>query len=286
LGGLSIVLCQFGCDSPNVQSHGDSRNNPLAGSWRLIKSIEIGDEDSTGRRHSGNIIYLKHLNSTHFTWIHYDKSRDKLLGTGGGTYALEAPLYTENIKFFYPSGSSELGQSIPFNIELKNDQWRHTGYSKIIEFNGETGEPVVADSAIIDELWQRVETKSEDDSNGKLIGTWNLISYKEPFDLIWRKYPDFVGYIKVITSTHFAWTKYNREGDEIIAIGGGTYSINNGHYTETINYHYPPRPEVIEINAEFDWKLENHTWYHFGEIEDGNQIDFVREIWTRYDLEE
>ena len=109
----------------------------LQGSWTLVQTLEIGHEDSTNRRNTQDKIYIKHLTPTHFTWVEFDKVERRLVGTGGGTYTLQEGAYTENIDFFYPPGSSELGQAIPFTATIENGKWHHRGQVRIMEFDPE-----------------------------------------------------------------------------------------------------------------------------------------------------
>ena len=62
------------------------------------------------------------------------------MGMGGGTYVIQGDKYIENINFFYPPGSNELGQSIPFDYEIKGNNWYHLGYVKIYEQSMETAD--------------------------------------------------------------------------------------------------------------------------------------------------
>ncbi|MCZ6693134.1 MAG: hypothetical protein O6939_04435, partial [Bacteroidetes bacterium] len=138
---VSLLILLYNCTSETKpEAKEESMENMLEGSWRLIKTVEIGHEDSTGRQDSRTKMYQKHVTPTHFTWIEYDIENDQLNGTGGGTYTLQGNKYTEVIKFYYPPGSAEFGQAIPFQAELKDGKWYHTGYVNLMEFDPESGE--------------------------------------------------------------------------------------------------------------------------------------------------
>ena len=281
---LSVLLIGsifLTCSTPDESATAELVKEDLIGSWRLIKTIEIGHEDSTNRRDGEEKYYIKHVNNTHFIWSEYDRKSDQLLGTGGGTYTLEGNIYTEDIQFYFPSGSNELGQAIPFRAEMEDGIWHHTGYAKLFEFDPETAEVVFVDSAIIDELWERIEVAPEDDTNGKLLGTWIMLNYKEPSDSTWNEQPSFVRDLKILTPTHFTWISYNTGADEMYRLGGGTYSVSNDTYRENIQYWYPHDPGVIGISADFEWSIdEDDHW----EINAGFKGPIpVHEIWGRYD---
>ena len=65
-----------------------------------------------------------------------------------------------------------------------------------------------------------------------LVGTWELVSVKNEGDSIWTEYPNFVGYLKHITPTHFNWVYFNTEGDEVSGEGGGLYNLKGINYIE------------------------------------------------------
>ena len=290
---VSLLILLYNCTSETKpEAKEESMENMLEGSWRLIKTVEIGHEDSTGRQDSRTKMYQKHVTPTHFTWIEYDIENDQLNGTGGGTYTLQGNNYTEVIKFFYPPGSAEFGQAIPFQAELKDGKWYHTGYVNLMEFDPESGEHIVVDSSIIDEIWERNPEKPNKDL--RLVGSWALVKIKNEGDSVYTEYPDFVGYIKHITPTHFTWVQYNKDGDEVISEGGGTYTLEGDVYTETIEFIHPSGSNQVGTVLPFDCKLQDGRWHHKGnlkriKIDDGTgetvSIDstVIDEVWAPFE---
>ena len=258
----------------------------LLGTWRLIKYIDHANGGSEWISYSDDFIYEKHVTPTDFTWIKYQKSEDDLAGIGGGTYSFENNTYTEDIKFFLPTGSSELGQSIPFDVEIDDKGlWHHNGYAKQFEFDIDAGEMAAVDSVKIEEIWEKVSTDVGDNA---LMGTWNLESYRaSETDSLRSEYPAFVGYIKLITPSHFVWVKYNTEGDEVMAAASGTYTNKSGVYVENIQTCYPKGEGIVGTSPEFDAKLEPNNWKHTGQV---YQLDsagsepntlLIDEIWAK-----
>ena len=161
-----LFLCY--CSSPSsTEEQAAVSLESLEGSWRRVsvKNQQTGEWQTI----PDNVINEKYLSATHFCWVNYDVEQDSLLGTGGGTYAFDgdAATYTENISFFLPAGSQLLGQAIPFDVQYEDGEWLHTGYSKVFEFNPDTGENEVTDSAKIEEIWVRTDAPS---SQGGLVG--------------------------------------------------------------------------------------------------------------------
>lgn len=284
---LALITIQMGCTPAEKPATVELEKNALIGSWRLIKTIEIGHEDSTNRRDGEEKFYIKHVNNTHFVWVEYDRINNLLLGTGGGTYTLDGNTYTEYIQFYYPAGANELGQAIPFWAELSKDGiWHHKGYAKLMEFDPETAENVMVDSAIIDELWERIDIEPADDSNGKLVGSWDFVNFLEQSDSTYSEYPPFYGIMKILTPTHFTWVQYNTEGDEIFGIGGGSYSIAGDKYVEHIEFVHPDRLDQIGVNAVYTWRQNNPDhWNISGVIESRDSLQYLEENWAKYNTD-
>ncbi len=244
--------------------------------------------DGSGWQEYGDeIIKQKHITPTHFTWFHYNKEEDRLIGMGGGTYFInDDGKYVENIDFFYPPASSELGQSIPFDVTVENGIWYHTGYAKQMEING-NGLIIAVDSVKIEEKWSPVTTQYKND-NG-LIGAWDLDTYRYETESPYLDYPEYMGYLKLLTPTHFIWIQYNKQADEIYGSGSGMYSYNSEKYVEILEMTHPANSNAKNATITFDIELNNSRWKHFGYLptEEGkpdgpdNRID---EFWVPHKM--
>ncbi len=258
----------------------------LQGTWQLVKYIDHENGGTEWTSYTDDFVYQKHITPTHFTWLKYKKSEDDLEGIGGGTYTYENNIYTEDIAFFLPAGSSELGQAIPFDVKIGEDGlWMHNGFAKRFEFDVDTGEMALVDSVQIEEIWEKVSPES---GNPTIMGAWSLESYKTlESDSLRSEYPPFVEYIKLLTPSHFVWIKYNGEGDEVMAAASGTYSYQSDVYTENIETGYPKGSGLIGTGPEFDAEFENETWHHLGQIykldslNDEPKTSLIDEIWKK-----
>lgn len=289
---LSIVLLGS-CSSEKSSTDTNTSNsaeaeeeNPLVGSWELVSYMDSDTDDWAS--HPETVVYQKHITPTHFTWYRFDSDEDQLRGIGGGTYDYTDGVYTENIEFFMPPGSNELGQAIPFTVEMKDGKWYHTGYAKSMAIDETSGEVVMADSSKIEEIWQRVSEQPNTYEPG-VLGAWELITYREGDAPTAMEYPDFIKYMKLITPTHFVWIKYNGEGDEVFEAGGGTYNLSADKYTESIQMMYPPGSETVGSDIEFTYSLDSGKWNHMGYVnrvnvnkEDSpNENLLIDEVWMR-----
>lgn len=283
LPAIAIYILATACTG-DKGAEKETPPSSLVGTWELVSYIS----DSSGGKewidHPSYILYQKHLTPTHFTWFSYDKNNKQLLGMGGGTYTYDGKKYVESIEFFLPATSSILGQNINFTAEFEGGMWHHTGYVKNNEFDVETAEVVEVDSSRIEEKWRKVPGVAQNDST--LIGTWQLVSYRERKGAPEMSYPGFVNYMKLMTPSHFVWVQYNEEGDYISGIGSGTYEYLGQTYTENLAMMHPAGNILSDASIVFSAELSGNRWKHFAQrtTKKGQPVDsvYIDEIWTRY----
>ncbi|MFZ9046782.1 MAG: hypothetical protein ACO2ZZ_13060 [Cyclobacteriaceae bacterium] len=266
--GLAGVVC----------AQPKKNKNPLIGSWELVKYVNHAANGTDWESYGEEIVYQKHISDAHFSWVRYDKSKDQLIGMGGGSYTIDNKgRYIEDIQFFYPPGSSELGQNIPFEMYLNMGKWLHTGYAKEMGFNAE-GEVVVMDSTKIEEEWRAIP---EGENNFDLIGTWELESYREKMGGSMFEYPEFIVYTKLITATHFMWIQYDSEGDQVYALGAGEYSYDGNEYIENLEVTYPQGLNVNGMSISFTPVVNVNKWVHKQKsVHAVGDSLFIDEIWV------
>jgi hypothetical protein len=238
----------------------------LEGSWELSEYINHPAGGTEWEDYGAEIIYQKHITPTHFTWFKYNTETDNLEGAGGGTYKFDGSVYTENIHFYHPPGSSLLGQAIPFDVKFEKDIWFHTGYSKELEFDPESSELVIVDTTKIEEQWLKLSGVTD---GNNMVKTWKLTGYKSnPSDSTYAEYTDFVGYIKLLTSTHFTWIRYNGEGKEgeVIGLGSGRYESSTDSYKEFIEIMHPPGSNQVNTDITFEKSIIGNKWFHQGYV--------------------
>ena len=278
---LIFSLVCFSCSqTSSPQQESPAEPISLLGTWDLLQYIDADDEQGKWLSYADTILYQKHLTSTHFTWIKYDLKNDQMLGMGGGNYHLKDNQYVENIDFFHPPSSSELGQSIPFEVRHEGGKWYHTGYAKEMSIDFDEGTMVALDSNKIEEIWTRNSAQLTKDPS--LHGTWGLEQYRYDKDDSYFEYPDMMGYMKLITSSHFIWVKYDTEGDQIFASGSGTYSYDgSGNYKENIEMMHPPAHTLRGTSVEFQIEISDHRWdlLGYGIQQPSGDTLLIDEVW-------
>lgn len=269
---LLITLLSF---SLLVSSQVDEK---IQGSWELKSYIDHENDGKELTEHEDHIIYQKHIAGSHFTWISFNTKTSTLVGMGGGSYTIDDKgRYVENLDFFYPPGSSELGQAIPFIASFKGKNWYHTGYAKVMDI-GLEGSSEVVDSLKIEEIWKPLKGKNK---NQDLVGAWELVKYMDSPEAGYMVYPDMVGYMKIITGSHFIWIQWDKEGDQIYAAGTGTYDRNGEtDYIENIKAVYP-ETYLLNKSVEFECSLNGYMWKHYGRAMNSEGEEYaIDEYWS------
>ena len=125
-----------------------------------------------------------------------------------------------------------------------------------------------------------------------IIGSWQLESYKYNQDVSFSNVPDFVRYIKNITSSHYSWCSFESEAGNVISTGGGSYEISDENYIETTEVWYPSGTGIPGTSTQFEYQVTSNKWTISGYIhnvelspESGElqEIDstYMEEVWVR-----
>ena len=83
--------------------------------------------------------------------------------------------------------------------------------------------------------------------------------------------------LKMLTGTRFQWFAINPETKQFSGTGGGTYSFENGKYTENI-WSFSRDSSRVGAKLVFDGKLVDGKWHHSGLSSKGDKI---YEVWGR-----
>lgn len=86
---------------------------------------------------------------------------------------------------------------------------------------------------------------------------------------------------KLLTPGHFQWMAINTSTGEFFGTGGGTYTFQNGKYTEHIGFFSRDNSRV-GMSLSFDGELKDGQWHHSGKSSVG---DPIYEIWSREDFD-
>jgi hypothetical protein len=132
-------------------------------------------------------------------------------------------------------------------------------------------------------IWgaEKDEPKPETDPKvlrEKLVGSWKIVSASfdgKPSELHRTSVT-----IKHITPVHIIWIGYQPEAREIFRSSGGSWTIQDGRYVETMRYGIGEkfRESSFGKSYGFDCRFEGDKWIQSGKMPNGV---FLEEIWQR-----
>ncbi len=123
-----------------------------------------------------------------------------------------------------------------------------------------------------DHTWARLDNGGP----GDLAGAWVITGRKQGEDMR-RMTPGARKTMKILSGTRFQWIAYNSETGDFMGTGGGTYTTENGKYTEHIQFFSRDNSRV-GASLDFDYSLDDGDWHHSGLSSRG---DPIYEIWSR-----
>ena len=110
------------------------------------------------------------------------------------------------------------------------------------------------------------------------LGTWQLVSYKYGDATKWSDAPRDQRRIKLITETHFTWVAYDVASGKVQSMAGGTYTLSDGAYTESIEYAGQGMTDYFGKKQTFTIRLEGDKLHQSGKLSDGTKVE---EVWQR-----
>jgi hypothetical protein len=214
----------------------------IDGAWELLSTKGVPTK--------GNITFMA-VDGYAFYSI-YDLESKAFRGSMGGKMSKVASGYS----FFmeYDSFDSKtVGSTTPLEITFKGDQM-----------------------TIVSDGEGRMIFKRIDANKGEMVGAWRITDRMRNGEMSAMRQGSRKT-IKMLSGTRFQWVAYDPEAKSFSGTGGGTYTFENGKYTETIEYHSKNSDRVGAV-LPFDYEIKGKKWDHSGLSSTGSPI---REIWTR-----
>lgn len=120
--------------------------------------------------------------------------------------------------------------------------------------------------------WKRIDTGKEG-----LSGNWRISARAGQDGQMTEMKRTARKTLKICSATRFQWFAINPETKEFFGTGGGTYTLKDGKYTETLEFFSRDNSRV-GASLSFDAKVEGDKWQHSGKSSKG---DPVNEIWGK-----
>ena len=217
----------------------------LEGSWKLIN---MDGEDVTDRE------VVKIIQDNYFALGSKEIGTNKFLGAAGGEVTLEGETLTE-IRDFDTYDAEEIGAIHEYNLI-----W--DGEDKIEVSDGNQTK-----------VWERIS-----ENHDKLTRNW-VITGRERDGEMNSMTPGDRRTVKILSGDRFQWIAFNSETKEFSGTGGGTYSAENGKYTENIEF-FSRDDSRVGASLEFEFEVKDGLWHHKGKSSKG---DSIYEIWSPYE---
>jgi len=234
-----IILFAAGATSLTVNAH---QSDALAGAWHT----QQGDIQQTAVFVDG---YMSHSV--------FDVNNKKFVSTRGGTYVVENGKLTVTWQYDTEKAAND----------QPNDTW--VGTSSTFDIN--TGSQLTTDLSGSSTSWNRIDA-----NEGPMAGVWRITGRKQGEDIGQMPLRDRRT-LKILSGTRFQWVAINIKTGEFSGTGGGSYTFENGKYTENIEF-FSRDNDRVGASLSFDGKIEDGSWHHSGLSSTGNPIF---EIWDK-----
>jgi hypothetical protein len=131
---------------------------------------------------------------------------------------------------------------------------------------------------LIATAYNTAQTTDEKVLREKLVGTWKILTASidgKPSELHKTSIT-----LKHITPVHMIWIGYQPEDRKVFRSAGGSWTIRDGRYVETMRYGLDEKFKENSFGKTygFDCRFEEDRWIQSGKL--GNGV-FLEEIWQR-----
>lgn len=183
-----------------------------------------------------------------------EAATNKFLHAYGGEYSFKGRSYSET-QDFNTRSPQRVGKTMAFKATLKDDQLE-------LSSGGHT------------QTWQRLSEKTD-----ALTRNW-VITGRERDGKMNTITPGDRRTVKIISGDRFQWIAFNSATKEFSGTGGGTYTAQNGNYTENITFFSRDNSRV-GASLQFQFEIKDGQWHHKGKSSKG---DPIYEIWSPYEV--
>lgn len=179
---------------------------------------------------------------------------------GGGTYSAQGAEYKE-IADFNTSDSTQVRKPLSYAFSLSSNTSELTLSSKNTR-----------DAA--KETWKKI-----DDATSALSGAWRFGARVNDEGVAGERRGANAPRqtMKILSGKYFQWAAFNYETKQFSGTGGGTYSLQNNQYTETIRFFSRDNSRTGK-SLTFECKIDGTDWYHKGKGTTGSPVN---EVWEK-----
>ncbi|WP_299824878.1 membrane or secreted protein [uncultured Pontibacter sp.] len=223
----------------------DAQEKMLEGAWQLSSKATPG------------VTTVKLVQDGYFAVAIYNQDSKKFIGTYGGTYTASNGKLTHTYEFS-TLDAAKVGTTATGTYKLQNGNWQING----LGLNQKESEN-----------WKKIDEQS---STSPLAGTWRITGRERDGQMSTMQ-PGPRKTLKILSGTRFQWIAFNTETKEFSGTGGGTYTANDGKYTEHIEF-FSRDSSRVGMQLSFNYEVKDGKWLHSGQSSTGNKIN---EVWER-----
>ena len=205
-------------------------------------------------RPEGSVTRLLLFSGAYFSWTEHSTGTGSFIATRGGSWRQEGDQLMVEYEFD-TEDNTNIGRKESWKPMLHSDALQ-------LEVPGKGSG-----------RW----TALDPNTTGPLYGPW-LFSGRESDGAITRRDTDQPRKtMKLLTGSRFQWIAYNTETKEFFGTGGGSYTAENGVYTERIGFFSRDNARV-GAELRFEYEVRGDDWHHRGKSSSGEPM---YEIWSR-----
>ncbi len=191
------------------------------------------------------------MEDNYLTHAAFDKSAKEFVMTSGGPFQV-------------------VDKQLVVNVEFNSEHQEEVGETKKFPFS------INAKTLTIDMNGNQVPLSRIDEGRNPLAGTWRMTGRVQD-----GKQSAMAGgarkTLKILSGSRFQWFAINPETKEFFGTGGGTYTFQDGKYTEQIEF-FSRDSSRVGMSLSFEDKVDNKDWHHTGNSSQGAPI---HEIWSK-----
>lgn len=248
LSAVLLLAPQFSFQQASQkEANSQVQQAELAGAWKLTG----GSAEFANLPEGATAVAM--LEDGYFTVAYFSATAKKFIGTYGGTYSASNGNMT--LTFEYNTlDDANVGNTSSLSYTLQNGQLHING-------NGQ-------------QTWAKI---APENTTMPLEGTWQITSRAgedgkmSPMQRGPRKT------LKILSDGRFQWIAFNTETKEFSGTGGGTYTAENGKYTENIDF-FSRDSSRVGASLSFNFEMKDGKWLHSGKSSTGKAI---YEVWER-----
>lgn len=215
----------------------------LEGSWRLVERNGNNVEDME---------MVQIFQDGYFSIGAKIVDGDRFHSARGGEFTVTGDNY-KVVQDFNTENPELVGKEINFTIKHEGDR-------------------IIFSDPVNELVWERISDRTDE-----LTGTW-VITGRQRDGEISRRTPGDRRTVKILSGGRFQWIAFNSATAEFSGTGGGTYTAENGTYTENIEF-FSRDDSRVGASLEFQYEVKDGEWHHKGKSSKG---DPIYEIWSPY----